>query len=68
MFNCNFEKEITDKTDKQFHLFIDKYNSNLISNIKNKIIDNQVNHITGVRINRKNRNIYYRFAYILGYR
>ncbi len=54
MFNCNFEKEITDKTDKQFHLFIDKYknilNGPLNGNLKNKVIAKRVNLITGIRI------------------
>lgn len=51
MYNCNFEKEITDKTDKQFHLFIDKYKGILNGNLRNQIIDKQVNHITAVQIN-----------------
>ncbi len=51
MFNCNFEKEMTDKTDKQFHLFIDKYKGILNGNLKNQIIDKRVNNIIGVQIN-----------------
>ncbi len=64
MINCKFEKKIT---GNQFQLFIDKYKSILSRKLKNKIIYKQVNHITGSRINWKNRNIYYGFAYILGY-
>lgn len=64
MVNCNFKKKIM---SNQFHRFIDKYKKILSGNLKNEIIYNRANQVTGGRINWKNRNIYYRFAYILGY-